>query len=488
MNAGKLCISVAAKTADELAAQIERAAAIGDIVEIRFDDLDRSAISQISDLKLEISVIATYRSDSREARLAFWNDQNSSFWACDLEEDIYASVACQRKIASFHDHEGIPNDLANVYARLAALDADIVKIAVTANAVTDAIPVWKLLDRAASSGQEIIPIAMGEAGTWTRILGLAHGAFLTYASLDQGKETADGQMTARDMLGVYRVKELDRETRVYGVIGDPVSQSLSPYMQNAAFAAVGENAVFLHLPVRDLDEFLMRMVKPATREVDLNFAGFSVTMPHKLAIMRHLDGIDPMAEAVGAVNTVKIGQNGRLIGYNTDVHGIIAPLTARYGELSGARIAVLGAGGAARACVYGLKAAGAKPELFVRDPRNANALATEFAIDANAISDLSSKISNFDVVINATPVGMEGELVGQTLLTADELSGVKFVYDLVTRPDGTALQHAAAEAGIPCIGGIEMLIAQGAKQFEIWTGREAPLELMREAILERIGG
>ncbi len=306
MNDGLLCVSICADTVDEMIAQIERAVPLADVVEVRFDDLDASAVSQISGLKFDIPLIATFRSDSKDARLAFWTDRHGAFWACDLEEDILASVECPRKIASFHDHSGVPTDMADIYDRLAASDADIIKIAVTANDITDAIPVWKLIEAAQTAGKKVIPIAMGEAGKWTRILGLAHGAYLTYVSLDAGKETADGQFTARDMIDVYRVKELDRDTRIYGLIGDPVGHSLSPYMQNAAFVATGENAVFMKLLVKDLDAFITRMVKPATREVELNFAGFSVTMPHKQAIMRHLDAIDPTAEAIGAVNTVKI--------------------------------------------------------------------------------------------------------------------------------------------------------------------------------------
>lgn len=488
MNDGKLCISVAAPTADEMAAQLARAAAIGDVIEIRFDDLDASAISQISNLKFDAPAIATFRSDSRDARLAFWNGQRSAFWACDLEEDIIVSVECSRKIASFHDHDGALTDLTEVYNRLAATGASILKIAVTANDITDAISVWKLVDRARVDGKRLVPIAMGEAGKWTRILGLAHGAPLTYASLDAGKETANGQLPGDEMLDVYRVKELDRETRVHGVIGDPVSRSLSPYMHNAAFAAAGENAVFMHLLVKDLDAFIGRMVRPATREVELIFGGLSVTMPHKQAIIRHLDAIDPTAKAIGAVNTVKIEPDGRMTGYNTDVHGFIKPLKERLGDLAGSRVVVIGAGGAARAVVHALKQEDAAVTVFVRDPLNAKQFAADFSLTVKLISDLRTQISDLDILVNATPVGMKGALQDESFLTADELSGVKFVYDLVTRPDGTPLQKVAVEAGIPCIGGLEMLIAQGARQFEIWTGREAPVELMRNAILERMGG
>ena len=195
---------------------------------------------------------------------------------------------------------------------------------------------------------------MGEAGQWTRILGLGHGAFLTYASVDADRETADGQITADELVNVYRAKQLDRDTRVYGVLGDPVSSSLSPYMHNAAFKDAGLNAVFLPLQVKDLDAFMRRMVLPAIREVELNFAGFAVTMPHKQTIMKYLDDIDPVAKKIGAVNTVKI-DGDKLIGYNTDAHGFITSLKQRIPDLKGVRHAVLGAGGAARAVIHALK-------------------------------------------------------------------------------------------------------------------------------------
>ena len=331
---------------------------------------------------------------------------------------------------------------------------------------------------------------MGEAGKWTRILGLAHGAFLTYASLDAGKETADGQITAKDLIEIYRVKELDENTKVFGVIGDPVSQSQSPYMHNPSFAAACVNAVFIHLPVKNIDEFMRRMVKPETREVELNFGGFSVTMPHKQLIMKHLDAIDSTAEKIGAVNTVKIDRD-KLIGYNTDAHGFITPLKARFGGLRDARVAIFGAGGASRACVYALKEEGADVTVFARDIVKAEAFASEFNVKFGAISNFRSEISNgrssgFDIIVDATPTGMKGSLENETLFTADELAGVKFVYDIVTKSTDTPLIREAKTAGITALGGIEMLLAQGARQFEIWTGREANVDMMRDSLISRM--
>jgi 3-dehydroquinate dehydratase / shikimate dehydrogenase len=275
MNIGKLCISVTADSVGELIAKAERAAQIGDLVELRLDHLDRLDILKLSDLANKIPLIATFRCDSDEKRLAFWNSDKSPFWACDLEEDIIDKVpSCGRRIISYHHHQGVPADLTEIYERLSGYGADLIKIAATAVDATDAIPVWNLLERAKHDRRRLVAIAMGEAGTWTRILGPAHGSAITYASLDDGQKTAAGQITAHDSLDVYRVKEISGSTGVYGIIGDPVSHSLSPFMQNAAFAATGEDAVFVPFLVKDIDSFITRMVKRASRELELNFAGF----------------------------------------------------------------------------------------------------------------------------------------------------------------------------------------------------------------------
>jgi 3-dehydroquinate dehydratase/shikimate dehydrogenase len=229
--------------------------------------------------------------------------------------------------------------------------------------------------------------------------------------------------------------------------------------------------------VNDLNAFMRRMVLVETREIDLNFRGFAVTMPHKQAIIKYLDAIDPTAASIGAVNTIKIDQGGKLIGYNTDAHGFIEPLKQRFGDLKNARVAVLGSGGAARACVFALKNEGCDVTALARDGEKAKGLAMEFDVRSSALTELTS--SDFDIVVNATPVGMTGASENVSLLNAAQLKGVKFVYDLVTAPTDTPLVREANIAGVPAIGGLEMLIAQAAKQFEIWTGQTADVELMR---------
>ncbi len=528
MNNGKICVSVCAETAEEMIAKIRKAEEFADVIEVRFDCLRRDQIErlkfEISNLKFQIPFLATFRSHEQggnsdatlNERRTFWQMNQGKFWGGDFEVDVLNdSQGWTNRIVSNHDFDGVSSDLDLIYKRMAATEAEIIKIAVTANNIVDCLPVWKLFDFARIEGKQIIPIAMGDAGMWTRILGPAHGAFMTYASLETGNETAPGQITAKDLIETYRVKDLDENTQVFGVIGDPISQSLSTYMHNPAFAAASVNAVFIPFLVKDIGQFIARMVKPETREVELNFGGFSVTMPHKQSIIRHLDAIDPTAEKIGAVNTIKI-EDGKLTGCNTDAHGFITPLKAKFGDLKGVRVAVFGAGGAARACVFALKQDGADVTVFARNPIKGNALADEFGVRFSEISNFKSEITNlgsevpgfksqisnlksqitdqgsefpgaeFDILVDTTPLGMKGALENDSLFIADQLDGLKFVYDLVTKPTDTPLIREAKKAGIPAIGGLEMLVAQGVKQFEIWTGLTAPVDMMREKVLERI--
>jgi 3-dehydroquinate dehydratase / shikimate dehydrogenase len=490
MNNGKICISVCASTVDELREKIECAATLCDLIELRLDCLNppSTAISQID---IEPNMILTLRPREQggngdldlKRRQEFWSSINVVCGA-DLEEDVIGSVPrdVTPRICSFHDFDYNGGELETTYSRLAATDADVLKIAVSANDITDTIETWKLLERAKKDGRNLISIAMGEAGKWTRILGLAHGAYLTYAALDSGGETAPGQITAREMIDVFRVKELDESTEVYGIIAGDTTYTMSPYIHNAAFKAAGLNAVFVPLQVKDPDTFMRRMVLPKTREVDLNFRGFSVTNPLKQPVIQHLDQVDDAAAKIGAVNTIKI-EGGKLLGFNTDAQGFIKPLAEKFGDLKNTRAVVVGAGGAARACIYSLKNAGANVTIFVRNIQMAGTLADEFGVD---VRPLSSDLSNFDIVVNATPLGTRGKGENETIATAQQLRGVKLVYDLVYNPTETRLLREAKLAGAQTLGGFEMLMAQAAEQFKIWTGKPAPIEEMTEAARRKL--
>lgn len=506
MNNGKICVSVFANTAEELVSMLRRAETVADVVEMRFDGLDPENIRiAFEQLKSPKQILLTMRPKAQGGhsgrnlteRVGFWMEfalhpgiDHQSIWL-DHEHDLISQkdfmfwVDQCFLVRSKHFLEGdVGIDLDNAYDTVVS-DAEVGKIAVEAKEAFDAIDVWKQLVKANEAGRRAIAIAMGEAGKWTRILGPAHGAFLTYASLEEGSETAPGQITAEDMADVYRVRELDKETDVYGIIAANTTYSASPWMHNAAFKSAGVNGVFVPLQTTDLDQFMKRLVLPGSREVELNFKGFSVTNPYKQQIMQYLDEVDETAARIGAVNTVKI-EDGKLCGYNTDAYGFISTLKEHYGDLSGARVALFGAGGAARACVASLLDEGAAVSLFARNEEKGKAIAEEFGIPYEGLAGERQFGEEFDIVVNATPLGTVGSASNFAVLTAPQLGGLKLVYDLVYNPPETRLMREAAEAGVKAVGGVEMVVAQGAEQFELWTGKEAPLSEMRAAIDKRL--
>ncbi len=488
MSSGKVCASVSAETCAEAVEKIGLAARSADIIEIRFDHLRPDELplmlGYLRSHTIIKPIIATYRAPeqggrgpvSAAERRGFWKMLGDCVESVDLEEDVFDTPGkWETRILSYHNFSFVDGDPNAIFNRLNARRPDIIKYAYLADDIIDTLPVWNLLQKAERVSQPVVAIAMGEAGKITRILGPPHGSRWTYGSV--GEATAPGQISADDLTNLYRIREIDRETRVYGVIGDPVSQSLSPHIHNAAFANAGVNSVFLPLLVKDIGQFIDRMVRPDTREVDLNFGGFAVTMPHKLSIIDHLDEIDETAKAIGAVNTVLI-DGGRLHGYNTDAEGFVRPLSTRYGPLKGARAAIYGAGGAARACVFSLKKEGAIVTVFARDPSKAEKLATEFGVNFDTMDTESA--GAYDIVINATPIGMNAAS-DTGPLAPDLLEHAKLVYDLVTSSVPTPLIQAAENAGLETITGVEMLVAQAVRQFEIWTGETAPAAIMMKA-------
>lgn len=499
MNKGKVCISICARTANELIEKIGRAATLADVVEIRFDCLNPADVLVVLENFPDSpsTFLLTYRPSEQgglrvlpvSARLVFWKQALDALAGRDILVDLEADINFPLRInernvvRSIHFFNSPPRDLQPAFFELADLGDGIVKIAATASDITDTLPVWKLLEIAEREDRALVPIAMGEAGKWTRILGPAYGAFMTYAALDEAEATAPGQATAADLTEVYRVKELSRSTKVHGIIAGNTTYSTSPWMHNAGFKADGEDRVFVPLQVSDLDAFMRRMVRPETREVDLNFAGFSVTNPHKQTIIEHLDELDDTAQKIGAVNTVQI-KDEKLTGYNTDALGFIVPLKEVFGTLNGARVAVVGAGGAARAVIYALTQENADVTVFARDTSKAASLAESFKI---SVAEVPETYAGFDIVVNCTPLGTSGDTADQTIAIADQLMGVKLVYDLVYNPTDTLLIREAKKAGVQTLGGLEMLIAQGAEQFRIWTERDAPLEAMRSAVKKKLG-
>jgi 3-dehydroquinate dehydratase / shikimate dehydrogenase len=499
----QICAVITETTCDAARNALEMSASVADLAELRldylqdFDFADINSLARILEGK-RLPVIITCRSidegghqsidDSIRLRLLAEGAKPFADY-CDVEAAFYEQAVAfspdiTRLIVSYHNFAETPANLEEVYNRVTALPAAVHKIVTRANTITDSIAIFKLLERATTDNKRLIAIAMGPAGGITRVLGPSRGSFLTYGSLAEGKESADGQFTCQELASLYRVRRLSRETAVTGIIGSPVGHSASPAIHNSLFAELDLDFVYLPFEVSNVTEFVSRMVNPKTREFDWNLQGFSVTIPHKSAIVPLLDALSAQAKAIEAVNTV-VTNGIRLTGHNTDVDGAMSPLE-KVCALERTSCGVIGAGGAARAVIGGLLARGARVTVFAREPSRAHAVSQAFNVEVLPIEKLAS--SELSVIINTTPVGMRGHSENSSPVPAEALRGCMIAYDLVYNPLDTKFLIDARAAGCKTIDGLEMLIAQAALQFELWTGKSANIETMRRAARKRITG
>lgn len=377
-------------------------------------------------------------------------------------------------ILSFHDFKGTP-DLDAVYARMEPFAPDFYKVVPTARSLTDNLKLMHFLERMEDrSNASIVGICMGEPGIISRVLGLRAGSAFTFAAAGQGEETAPGQIAARTLLETYRIDQVDVATKVYGVAGDPIKSSLSPLMLNTAFRRETVNAVYLALQTKNAEDLFK-----LAREIPIQ--GLSVTMPLKEAVIPFLERTDALSTKIGAVNTIRRFPDGKFYGFNTDVDAIVRPLERRL-NLRDAKVLVLGAGGAARAAVFGCRNKGAEVCILNRTPEAAQKLARQAG--AKTIKREAVAKQSFDVIINATPAGMNGNKTA-SILTPEELNA-RIVFDLVYNPIETPLLRMARQKGIAAITGVEMFVQQGARQFEIWTGKPAPEEEMLRVVVHAL--
>lgn len=269
---------------------------------------------------------------------------------------------------------------------------------------------------------------------------------------------------------------IDAATSLYGLIGNPVAQSLGPLMHNRAFAAIGYNAVYLAFKVADPDSAIKGIRA-------LNFKGVSVTLPHKVAVMEYLDDVDETAARIGAVNTI-VNRQGRLIGYNTDCPGAIKALRTQT-TLQSKSVAIIGAGGAARAIGFGLVSAGARVTILNRTTTAGERLAADLQAEFSPLNDWQP--NRYEILINTTPVGMYPEKDASPI-SKEALSENMVVMDIIYNPIKTCLLKAAEAKNCRTIDGVAMFVFQGAHQFELWTGQRAPVEVMHRAVLEALKG
>ncbi|MFZ2022710.1 MAG: shikimate dehydrogenase [Terracidiphilus sp.] len=498
----RLCVSVQGTTPAELFSHADAALKDSVFIELRLDYLAKPAavlpeLKAFLNRRRDVTVLATCRrkpgggrfTGSLNAELEVL--QKAAETGChivDLEIEsveqmtrpqhakfrLALRAAGTSLLISSHDYSRTrrAEGLGKVAREIAAYHPEFVKVVSTARSLADNLAILRMVENE-SLDVQMVGIAMGEEGLISRVLSPRAGAAFTFGSIADGAETAPGQVAARTLLDLYRLDQLDQATRIFGVAGNPITHSLSPVMHLTAFRRENVNAVMLPLKVRVLDD-LLTIVR------DLPIDGVAVTMPLKQEVLPHLANMDPLTAKIGACNTLRTGADGKLYGFNTDVAGVVRPLEKRM-RLKGARILVLGAGGAARAAVFGLVEQGSEVYIVNRTHEKAVALARK--AKAHVLKQNVLAKQRFDAIINTTPCGMTG--IKQQLPVKESELNASLVFDMVYTPLETPLLKLAKSRGLAVISGVEMFVQQGARQFEIWTGKPAPEnEMLRVVELE----
>jgi 3-dehydroquinate dehydratase/shikimate dehydrogenase len=486
-----ICVALMPETTAVALDALAEAAKVADLAELRLDAMREFDLARLLAVP-PCPVIVTYRPqregglyDGPEPARLETLRQAVRLGAryIDVEHDSITAlgdVPREKVIISYHNFQETPADLADTYARLAATGAGVVKVAVMARHILDTVAVLRILRDAR---KPTIALSMGPRGVLTRILAAKFGGLLTYACMPDSPSSphasAPGQIPATELRQLYRVDRMGPKTRVYGVIADPVGHSLSPRIHNAAFAETGIDAVYLPLWVEGDPAAFVRAMR------EFEFDGYSVTIPHKQAVMAAADEIEPLARQIGAVNTIQRRADGSLFATNTDWTAGLAAIEAAVGKgwLAGKRALIVGAGGVGRAMAFAMKEAGAEVTLTDVDEARAEALAKDVGIDRCAIGDVAKQ--SCDALLNCTPIGMHPK-VDATPVPREILRSGMLVYDAVYNPLETRLLREAREAGCRTVAGIDHFVRQAVEQFELWTGRPAPVETMRKVVIEAL--
>ncbi len=498
MSKTLLCVSLTAETIEETLTSLHAPTRAFDVAEVRLDYWEKGDIqlfrgkSRMSPFSRLLEgrpcpVIITCRpvreggrwagDEGRRIALLEEADRLGADFV-DVELEALPRFRRQGKgriIVSYHNFEETPAEIAAIASRMEHAEADIVKVATVARSLRDNLAIFRVLKAAR---KPTIAVTMGEHGHVSRVLGPKFGAFLVYAAPEAGREAAPGQVPVRDMLDLYGFRRIGPATRVYGVIANPVAHSMSPAIHNAAFQHCGVNAVYLPFRVDDPADFI-----PAYKELPVE--GYSVTIPHKEAVIPLLDEVQPLARRIGAVNTI-VMRDGRLCGSNTDWSAAVAAIASGVGQresLAGRTVLLLGAGGASRAIAFGLAERGCRVVIANRTHERAVKLAADVGCEAIPLSDIGSVA--YDILVNGTSLGMRPR-VDDTPLDASLLRPGTLVFDSVYNPLETRLLREARAAGCRAVDGLEMFVNQAVQQFELWTRLPAPRALMRSVVESRL--
>ncbi|MCA9482285.1 MAG: shikimate dehydrogenase [Nitrospina sp.] len=485
-----ICIPIVGPTEQQALKDLERSRDLADIVELRMDlmpDADLKNLMQAAGKP----VIVTYRNkmdggqyrgpdEERIASIRKAIDLGAPY--IDIEtstpgpllKSVLENKGQSQVILSHHDFTRTDERIDQIYEIMCEMPADILKIITYAQDINDNLALFRLLYRARKDEKKMIGFCMGEKGEISRILTVHFGGWLTFGSLETGKESAPGQIPARILKEVYRAGAIPPEAKVFGVIGDPINKSMGYLIHNKAFQLTGLPHVYVPFLVKNVQRFFS-LFEPY-------IGGLSVTMPHKEEIGRYLGSISAQAKRIGAVNTV-VHENGEWVGYNTDGTGALRALKEK-GEVAGKNVVIIGAGGTAKAIGHTLKDAGAHLTLtYHRNRERGQELADQLGarlIHVDAIDKESP-----DILINCSPAGMTPN-VNQTPCPASCLKLGMIVFDSVYNPLETRLVKEAREKGCTVIPGVELFVNQAVEQFEMWTGKTAPIDAMRQVVLDKL--
>jgi 3-dehydroquinate dehydratase/shikimate dehydrogenase len=447
-----------------------------------------SAVEEITRKFPECQILATCRRHQNHGRFNGSVDEqidllektaNAGAFGVDVEIESaeVAKKALERLrrqthlILSYHNFNGTP-PMDKVLRRMMKISAEAYKLVTTARKPSD---LWRLLQLAKKNPKlPLILLSMGEVGFPSRVLSLRMGCLYSYAAPDTQEGTAPGQIPVRAMRNIYRVENMRKDARIYGVIAAPVRHSLSPQIHNRAFQFKRMNAMYLPFLVENgqLKDFM-------TLASELPIRGFNVTIPHKQKVLRYLDIVDPLAKRIGAVNTIW-KKGGKWRGTTTDVEGTLKPLAKKL-RLSKSKILIAGSGGAARTAAFALSDAGAKVTMTGRNADRERALAK--AVSGKAMLREEAECETFDAVVHATPLGMYPNVEDCFF---DERIPAEVVFDMVYNPMDTALLKRARQEKKETVDGMQMFIEQAAQAFQIWTEESPPRRTMNEAAMEAL--
>ncbi|QGJ69770.1 Shikimate dehydrogenase [Planctomycetales bacterium 10988] len=497
-----ICVSIGYPKAKELLAKHRRLVKAGvELVEWRLDCLEESIDCSALIAKRPGPIVVTARrpidggrfSGAESERLAWLKDAISAEPEyVDLEDEIAGSITrsgSTKRIVSHHDFEKTPENLLEMHEQMAELDPDIIKLATLAISPHDNL---RMLQLVKTSEVPTVGLCMGEIGVPSRILGKKFGSPLTYAAASTEEPLGPGQISWEQMRDFYRYPELNADTEVFGVIGDPIQHSYSPLVHNTAFAELKMNRIYLpfRIPAEDLAEFI-------DDAIDLGIKGLSVTIPHKERVVDKLTKMGELVQGTDAANTI-LYDGTRRLGYNTDVEAAMESLHEGWEEtgssksskskkkakpFDGKTVLILGAGGAAKAIAYGVHERGAEVILTSRTEERAAKLAER--LECKSIPWEDRETSEPDAVINCTPLGMFPK-VEVSPVSKNFLKPNMIVFDTVYHPEETLFIRSARARGCQVVTGIEMFVRQAAAQFKLFTEEDPPVEIMRKVLREAV--